>query len=234
MKKILVIDDDQHILELIKYCFHKEYNVYTADTGEKGLKKIENSDFDLIILDLTLPDLSGWDVLRIIRSDKKKPYIPVLLITGTYKSETDEIHALRDFAADEYVRKPFDIDLLKARAMSLLRLKEFATKPDKSDGKIDTFVSGDLKLVVSEHLVIYKKNRIELTKMEFKLLTCFMRNKNRLLTHDEIIKLVWDDFYTHSDTHTLTRHVKTLREKLNSAGKRIVTIHGVGYKFLEK
>lgn len=236
MKKILVIDDDPAVRELIKHGFlsDKEYNVYTAENAKKGLEKLEAGDFALIILDLTLPDISGWDVLRIIRSDKNKPYVPVLLITGTYKSQFDEIHALSDFAADEYVRKPFDIDLLKARAAALMRLKNVVTKPDKSDEKTDIFISGDLKLVVSEHLVTYKKNRIDLTKMEFKLLTCFMRNKNKLLTHDEIIKLVWDDFYAHSDTHTLTRHIKTLREKLGTIGKKIITVHGVGYKFAEK
>ena len=236
MAKILVIDDTPDILNLISNCLHteKEYDIFTAENGETGIAMFEKIVPDLVVLDLTLPDISGWDILRVIRQDRTKRYTPVLIITATCKTPIDEVHALKDFKADDYIVKPFNIDIFLARVKTLLRRTQWLRNEEKKQKTLpDILISDNLKIIVSQRLVTYKKQPIKLTKMEFKLLCYFMSNKNRIVTIEELLKSVWNIFCADYTTHTVVRHIKTLREKLGSARKKIATLHSDGYKFLD-
>ncbi len=218
--KILLIEDDKQMAATIKKVVKKYYAVDIAYTGESGEYQAQVNDYDLIILDLILPDMNGVTVCKKIRENEIKT--PILILTG--KSEIkNKVRAL-DSGADDYLIKPFSLDELLARTRALLRRSP------------DTLLSnelavGDLILDIAANTVECKGKKISLRRKCFKLLEFLMRNKNRVMTRSMILEHVWESSID-PITNTIDVHIKSLRDKIDKPFRTslIKTVHGLGYK----
>lgn len=224
MKKILVCDDEISILNMIKIFLTKEgYEVITANCGREALSLISSKSPDLIILDVMLPDINGFDILKTISAKYK---IPVIMLTA--KSDTvDKILGL-EFGADDYVTKPFDMRELSARIKALLRRME-----DVQNYSSNIFSYNGLEIDFNEKTVKKRDRIINLTPKEFELLKIFTLSKGGVLTREELLNKVWGyDFY--GDTRTVDIQIARLRKKIEddpSNPEYIITVFGFGYKF---
>lgn len=224
LKKILVCDDEISILNMIKIFLTKEgYEVITANCGREALSLISSKSPDLIILDVMLPDINGFDILKTISTKYK---IPVIMLTA--KSDTvDKILGL-EFGADDYVTKPFDMRELSARIKALLRRME-----DVQNYSSNIFSYNGLEIDFNEKIVKKGNQIINLTPKEFELLKIFTLSKGGVLTREELLNKVWGyDFY--GDTRTVDIQIARLRKKIEddpSNPKYIITVFGFGYKF---
>lgn len=218
---VLVIDDDEKIISLIRRSLaFAGYRVHTAADGMAGLDQLLTDTPDLIILDVMMPKLDGWEVVRRIREAGLD--VPVLMLTA--KDEVaDRVKGL-DLGADDYLVKPFALDELLARVRALLRRKKDA--PDA--GKKLTFQ--DLVLDVDAREAFRGENRIELTAKEFELLHLFMENPRRVLSRDLIMEKIWGYDYS-GESNVLEVYVAMLRQKTEEHGKPrlIQTVRGLGY-----
>jgi two-component system, OmpR family, response regulator ResD len=216
---ILIADDDPIFRELIRDMLKKElYNVLEVDNGEKALDMFyDNKDIDLVILDVMMPELTGWEVLDEIRMQSD---IPVIMLTalGDEQSELQGLHA----GADDYIAKPFSYPIFMARIKALLR------KIEKE--KTATLQCGVITLNKLEHKVYVLDKEVVLINKEYQLLEYFMNNIGLTLTRDMLINNIWGFDYD-GDSRTLDTNIKTLRAKLKDAGKYIRTIRGIGYRF---
>lgn len=217
-KKILIIEDEESIISFLKpELQHEGYDVETATDGEAGLQLFEQSHFDLILLDIMLPRLSGLTILRRIRNSSN---IPVILLTARGET-TDKVIGL-DGGADDYLTKPFEIEELLARIRCALR------KEKRILG--DSFTFADMTLNTSTRLVSIQDETVNLTAKEFDLLTYLMQNTNHTLTREQILNNVWGyDFY--GDSKVVDVYIRYLRNKLDDRFKKtyITTVRGVGY-----
>ena len=217
--KILVVDDEERIRKLVRdFLVKKDYIVLEAEDGEKALDVFyDNGDIALIILDVMMPKLNGYKVLREIRETSK---VPVIMLTAKTE-ESDELLGF-DLGTDEYVTKPFSPKLLTARVNAILN-RQMAEKEEQLS------IAG---IVVDRnaHLVTIDGNPIDLSVKEFELLTYFMENRGIALDRDKILNNVWDYNY-YGDARTIDTHVKKLRSKMGEKGELIKTIWGMGYKF---
>lgn len=224
MKKILVCDDEISILNMVKIFLSKEgYEVITANCGREALSLISSKNPDLIILDVMLPDINGFDILKTISAKYK---IPVIMLTA--KSDTvDKILGL-EFGADDYVTKPFDMRELSARIKALLRRME-----DVQNYSSNIFSYNGLEIDFNEKTVKKRNQIINLTPKEFELLKIFTLSKGGVLTREELLNKVWGyDFY--GDTRTVDIQIARLRKKIEddpSNPEYIITVFGFGYKF---
>lgn len=239
MKKILIVDDDKNIRELLSETLKKDgFTVISAKDADSCFIKLEenkNTPPDLIILDLNLPGVSGWDICKILKKEKKTQHIPVIMITGHYKSPTDTIFGFQH-GVDDYVTKPFNPNVLLARVKAILRRSVNA--PSESE----FLTSSDKKIIVDVNnravkLSSYKKTNggceiLDLTPKEFELLCLFLKKPNQILSRTLIAETIWQQDYFDT-SRTIDKHVETLRKKLGSIGERIITVSGVGYKFVE-
>ncbi|MDW8056243.1 MAG: response regulator transcription factor [Elusimicrobiota bacterium] len=224
--KILVIDDDENILSLITDILEKEgFLVITSTNTEDGFKKAVNSQPDIIITDVSLPNIGGIELTRMLKSDKKTKHIPVIMLT-VLSSETDKVIGL-EVGADDYITKPFSQKELVARIKSLLRLKE--TLQQKYQPRI--LKLNDLEVNLDEHKVTVKDKIVHLTPKEFDLLVLFLEKPNILLTREFILETVFN-YKVNIQTRTIDTHIKNLRKKISPYGKHIKTIHSQGYKFV--
>ncbi len=225
-KKILLIEDDKDIINLVKHYLEKEgYRTFEAADGVKGLDILKKEKVDLAILDIMLPELNGIDVLKRIKGDAKTANIPVIMLTAKGE-ETDKIVGL-ELGADDYITKPFSPKELVARIKALLRRME---KPVE---KTDTLKYGELIMDISRHEVKVKGKEIELTAKEFGLLEELLRNKGRVLTRDTLLNNVWGYDYF-GNTRTVDVHIRRLREKIPLLEKSIITVKQLGYKLSEE
>ncbi|MBI5042702.1 MAG: response regulator transcription factor [Nitrospirae bacterium] len=225
-KKILLVEDDKDIINLVKHYLEKEgYRTFEAADGVKGLDILKREKIDLAILDIMLPELNGIDVLKRIKGDVKTANIPVIMLTAKGE-ETDKIVGL-ELGADDYITKPFSPKELVARIKALLRRME---KPVE---KTDTLKYGELIMDISRHEVKVKGKEIELTAKEFGLLEELLRNKGRVLTRDTLLNNVWGYDYF-GNTRTVDVHVRRLREKMPLLEKSIITVKQLGYKLSEE
>ncbi|MDZ7672336.1 MAG: response regulator transcription factor [Halanaerobiales bacterium] len=222
-QKVLIIDDDQHICKILMEYFQFEgYDVITANDGKSGLEKVENEKPDLIVLDIMLPKMDGWEVCKELRPQNN---IPIIMLSA--KSEEDNrINGLQ-LGADDYVTKPFSPKEVVLRAKSILRRVD---KQKETKNK---------KLVNFPHLKIDKNSRgvevdqikIDLTPKEFDLLWILVNNPNKVFTRQELLNKVWGYDYF-GDIRTIDTHIKSLRKKLGEPIERYIkTVWGVGYKF---
>lgn len=223
---ILVIDDEAHILELIKYNLEKEgYRVATCETGEEGLKEIEKELPDLLILDLMLPGMDGLEVCRRIRKEAAAVRLPVLMLTAKGE-EADKVTGL-ETGADDYLTKPFGIRELTARVRALLR------RTARALGEPELIRAGDLTIDTAAFRVYKGEQEIGLTSKEYELLKVLALNRGRILTRDYLLDQVWGyDYY--GDTRTVDVHVRHLRKKIeddDKTPKYILTARGLGYSF---
>jgi two-component system alkaline phosphatase synthesis response regulator PhoP len=224
-KKILIIEDDQDIVELLTHYLAKENFVSKdAPDGFSGLKKAKAENFDLIILDIMLPEMNGLEVCKELRGDPKTAAIPIIMLTAK-SEETDKIVGL-ELGADDYVTKPFSPKELVARVKALLRRVE--RKPEQQ--KVYNY--GKLILDLSKHEVILDNKPIDLTSKEFDLLECLLRSKGRVLSRDYLMNEVWGyDYY--GGMRTVDVHIRRLREKIPALAKAIQTVKNLGYKLKE-
>ncbi len=222
METILIIEDDPTMLIGLKDNFEfKGYKVITAADGEKGLKAALNAKADLIILDIMLPKINGYEICRLIREQKLST--PIIMLTA--KGEESDVVLGLNLGADDYVTKPFSINELLARAAAFLRRAKKETQ--------DTYEFGNLRLDLSARRLTRKGREIELSPKEFNLLEYFVKKPGRALTRDEILNAVWgyDCIVT---SRSIDRFVTTLRNKIEPEPAKpmfIHTIRQIGYRF---
>jgi two-component system alkaline phosphatase synthesis response regulator PhoP len=225
-KKIFIIEDEKDIRELLELYLKREgYGVQSAKDGEAGLQKISKERFDLILLDLMLPQMDGLEVCRILRSQPQTADLPVIMLTAKTE-EADRIVGL-EMGADDYITKPFSPREVVARVKALLRRLE---KPKAREMRYEY---GGILLDLSRHEVTYQKKVQSLTAKEFKLLEYLMVNKGRVLSRDHLLNEVWGYDYF-GTTRTVDVHVARLRQKFPLLDKSLISIKGLGYKLQEE
>ena len=219
---ILVVDDESRMRKLIKdFLIQKNYNILEAEDGEKALKAYEENKekIDLILLDVMMPKLDGWSVLRNIRQENKK--LPIVMLTARAE-EQDELFGF-ELGVDEYIAKPFSPKILVARVNALIK----RVKGILVDSVMEV---GGIEVDKLAHIVRIDGQQVELSVKEFELLTYFVENQKIALSREKILNNVWNYDYF-GDARTIDTHVKKLRSKLGEKGNYIKTIWGMGYKF---
>lgn len=218
--KILVVDDESRMRKLVRdFLVKKSYEVLEAGDGEEALDVFyDNSDIALVILDVMMPRINGWDVCREIRETSK---IPVIMLTAK-ADESDELLGF-ELGVDEYITKPFSPKILVARVEAILRRSNRLWE----DASIEAC---GIKLDKAAHQVTVDGQNIDLSFKEFELLSYFMENQGLALSRETILNHVWNYDYF-GDARTIDTHVKKLRNKMGDKGDCIKTIWGMGYKF---
>lgn len=225
-QKILVVDDDQHIAELISLYLMKDgYDTKEVYDGKEALQEMAQYQPDLILLDLMLPGMDGYQVCAEVRKISK---IPIIMLTA--KGETfDKVLGL-ELGADDYIVKPFDPKELVARVKAVLRRYETGAKHD--DAEVLQFP--DLEINVSNYTVTYHGKALDFPPKEFELLHYLAQHPNRVFTREQLLDRIWGYEYV-GDTRTVDVHVKRIREKMNQQDEwGILTVWSVGYKFGQK
>jgi len=226
MKKILVIDDEPDLRELVRINLDQAgYSVETVSTGREALHALRHSTPDLVVLDLMLPDVSGTELCRKIRSDPALAEIPVIMLTAK-AAEVDRVVGF-ELGADDYVTKPFSPRELSLRIAAVLR-RRFA----ESDAE-QTLEYGALRLDAARHRCTVNGAEAQLTAKEFDLLRELMSRPGRVVTRERLLERVWGSDVTVTP-RTIDTHLKRLREKLGHAGGAIETVRGVGYRFSDR
>lgn len=217
--KILVVDDEIRMRKLVKdFLSAKGFEVIEAEDGEQAVDIFcSNKDIALILLDVMMPKMNGWEVLKTIRKISK---VPIIMLTARGE-EQDELQGFK-LGVDEYITKPFSPKILTARVDAILR------RIHRTEDDIQK--CGDIEINRGAHTVKAGGQEISLSFKEFELLDYFMQNKNLALSRENILNNVWDYDYF-GDARTIDTHVKKLRAKLGPAGDQIKTIWGMGYKF---
>lgn len=230
-KCILIIEDNTdlaHLLEIHLKDLH--YEVEVAVDGVSGVAKAEEGCYDLIILDLMLPGLDGYEVCKRVRA--RESYVPILMLTSKV-SEVDRVLGL-EIGADDYVTKPFSIPELLARVKAILRRVD-AFQRNQREQEEEAIVAGDLILHPQKRIVTLDGNSVNLTAREFDLLLHFARHPGRVYTRLQLLDAVWG--YGHEGyEHTVNSHINRLRAKIEcdpAQPRYILTVWGVGYKFAE-
>ena len=226
--KILVVDDDLHICELLKlYLENENYTVYAAYDGQTAVEAFNTKSPDLVLLDIMLPKMDGWQVCREIR---KTSFAPIIMISA--KGETfDKVLGL-ELGADDYVTKPFDAKEVVARVKAVLRRTK--TDGDNTD-ETKTIVYDGLEINIINYELKVRGVVVDTPPKELELLYHFASNPNRVYTRDQLLDEVWGfDYY--GDSRTVDVHIKRLREKLDGVSRKwaLKTVWGVGYKFETK
>ena len=218
--KILVVDDESRMRKLVKdFLTKKGFAVIEAGDGEEAVDKFfEVKDIALIILDVMMPKMDGWQVCREIRQYSK---VPIIMLTAK-SDEKDELQGF-DLGVDEYITKPFSPKILVARVVAILRRSNVLAADD-------TMEAGGIELNKAAHEVLIDGKSVELSYKEFELLAYFMSNQGVALSRERILNNVWNYDYF-GDARTIDTHVKKLRSKLGAKGEYIKTIWGMGYKF---
>ena len=219
-ENILVVDDESRMRKLIKdFLAQKGYSILEAEDGEKALEVFEENEnkISLILLDVMMPKLDGWSVLRQIRQTSK---VPIIMLTARGE-EQDELFGF-ELGVDEYISKPFSPKILVARVDAILK----RTNPEAN--KLKDY--GGIVIDSEGRTVTVDNKQIEMSLREYELLKYLLDNENIALSRDKILNNVWNyDYY--GDSRTIDSHIKKIRHKLGKRGKYIQTIRGIGYKF---
>ena len=218
--KILVVDDESRMRKLVKdFLTKKNFQVLEAGNGEEARDIFyEEKDIALIILDVMMPKMDGWEVCREIRKNSK---VPIIMLTAR-SDERDELLGF-DLGVDEYISKPFSPKILVARVEAILR-RTGQSNPE------DVLSAGGIVIDKAAHLATVDGNPMELSFKEFELLTYFLENQGIALSREKILNSVWNYDYF-GDARTIDTHVKKLRSKMGDKGEYIKTVWGMGYKF---
>jgi DNA-binding response OmpR family regulator len=219
--KIMVVDDEARMRKLVKdFLVRKDFEVVEAADGEEALDLFyKNKEIALIILDVMMPKMNGWEVVKEVRETSK---IPIIMLTAK-GDETDELQGF-ELGVDEYISKPFSPKILVARVEAILR------RTNKLGVENASLEMGGIVLDAAAHQVTIDGNQIELSYKEFELLNYFMENSGIALSREKILDSVWNYDYF-GDARTIDTHVKKLRSKMGEKGDYIKTIWGMGYKF---
>ena len=218
--KILVVDDESRMRKLVKdFLVRQGYTVLEAADGMEAMDYFyEDKDIALIILDVMMPKMDGWQVCREIRMHSK---VPIIMLTAR-SEERDELQGF-DLGVDEYISKPFSPKILVARVEAILRRTQ-------GSGNTDEISAGGIVVDKAAHTVMSDGSPVDLSFKEFELLTYFIENQGIALSREKILNHVWNYDYF-GDARTIDTHVKKLRSKLGDKGEYIKTIWGMGYKF---
>ena len=231
---VLTIDDEEHILELLKYNLEKNgFKVIQALSGEEGLKILETHEVDMIILDLMLPGMDGLDVLRRIRASRELLEVPVIMLTAK-SEEIDTVLGL-EMGADDYIGKPFGSHELIARIKAVVRRtkKLEAIQESTKENQDDRIELDDLIINRTTHEIIVDGKQMELPLKEFELLYLMAKNRGRVFDREVLLEKIWGYEY-YGETRTVDVHIRNLRKKIEVDDKNpryIKTVRGVGYKF---
>lgn len=228
MKKILVVDDEKPISDIIKFNMAKEgYEVLTAFDGKEALAVFEAESPDILILDLMLPEIDGLEVARTIR---KTSNVPIIVLSAK-DTEFDKVIGL-EIGADDYVAKPFSAVTIMARIKALLRRTQRATVADNTFASEFDVETDHVKINTKTHEAFIDGKQIEnLTPKEFDLLMVMAKHQRQVFTREHLLTKIWEDpFY--GDERTVDAHIKKLRQKIEAVGPHVIhTVWGVGYKF---
>lgn len=218
--KILVVDDESRMRKLVKdFLAKKNFQVLEAGDGEEAMDIFyQEKDIALIILDVMMPKMDGWEVCREVRKNSK---VPIIMLTAR-GDERDELLGF-DLGVDEYISKPFSPKILVARVEAILR-RTGQSNPE------DVLTAGGIVIDKAAHLATVDGNPMELSFKEFELLTYFLENQGIALSREKILNSVWNYDYF-GDARTIDTHVKKLRSKMGDKGEYIKTVWGMGYKF---
>lgn len=221
MSRILIVDDEANIRDLIKkYAKFENYEVDEATNGIEAIEKVDNNQYDIIIMDVMMPELDGFSAIKEIR---KKYDIPTIVLSARGE-EYDRLHGF-DLGIDDYVVKPFSPKELLMRVSAILA--RYNSKGTKNN---NLWQYKDLKIDDNARIVYVNNNRIEMTPKEYNLLMYLINNENKVVTREQLLSQIWGyDFF--GDDRTLDTHMKLLRKKLGEYGQCIVTLRGVGYRF---
>ena len=227
--RVLVVEDDQTLREVLKYNLSKEgYEVLAARDGVQALETARSLRPDLVILDIMLPRLTGDEVCRILRSEGT---VPILMLTARTE-EIDKVVSL-ELGADDYMTKPFSMRELLARVRAMLRRADMARREATAETPPPPIKVADLEIDPGRRLVSRGGLNIDLTRMEFALLEFLARNRGQVFSRDRLLERVWGYDYA-GDTRTVDVHIRWLRQKIEvdpARPRRILTVRGVGYKF---
>jgi len=223
-QRILLIEDEPDIRKTLEYNISREgFDIVSASSLSDGKKQLDSSSFSLILLDLMLPDGSGLDLCREIKSDKEKLSTPIIILTAK-DDEVDKVVGF-ELGADDYVTKPFSVREL------ILRIKAVLKRGERKQENLEVQRQfGELIIDVDSHEVFVNNESVTLTALEFKLLRQLVDRRGRVQSRDQLLADVWG-YSADVTTRTVDTHIKRLREKLGSMGKYVQTIRGVGYKF---
>ncbi|MFW6102509.1 MAG: winged helix-turn-helix domain-containing protein [Chloroflexota bacterium] len=225
MKKILIVEDDRNLLDTLKYSIRKEgYSTFAAIDGAEALDVARRERPDLIVLDIMLPKLSGFEVCRILR---KEMTTPILMLTAK-DEEVDKIVGL-EIGADDYMTKPFSMRELLARLGAMLRRAEMAVHPAGGEKLLRI---GDLEIDIARHRAFLGGKTLELSPKEFDLLAFLAKNKGFVFSREQLLDKVWGYDYP-GDSRTVDVHIRWLRQKIESDPAKpalLVTVRGAGYK----
>jgi len=225
--RILLVDDEQSIQTLLSYPLRKDgYHVTSALDGNEALRRFEEGRFDLVILDLMLPQMGGVEVCRQLRS---RSQVPIIMLTAK-GSETDKVAGL-EVGADDYITKPFSMREFRSRVKAALRRSRMGGETN-GDGSIEC---GELTIDFDRRMVTLDSGEVKVTYVEFEILGALARSPGRVLTRETLLEHVWGDS-DYRDPRTVDVHIRHLREKLEQDPKEpeyLFTVRGVGYRFRE-
>lgn len=226
VEKILVVEDDKNLSKLVVYNLEKaNYEAKTAFSGEEAVEKLKHNSFDLVLLDIMLPEMDGFEVCKLIRKSNKHSGIPIIMVSAKGE-EVDKILGF-ELGVDDYVVKPFSPrELLLRIAAVIKRVK------GKDDTGEDFLKAGNIEIDIVRHKITVGGAEVVLTLQEFKLLVTLIERRGRVQSRDSLLENVWD-MSSEVTTRTIDTHIKRLRQKLGEEGKLIETIRGIGYRFKE-
>jgi len=219
------VDDEPEAVELVEFNLKQAgYAVTTAIDGAEALKKARHQTPDLIVLDVMLPEMDGFEICKTLRLDAATARVPIIMLTAK-AAEIDRVLGL-ELGADDYVTKPFSPREL------LLRVKKILSRTPSEEKAEEQMRYGDLMIDLPRHLASWRGKPIDLTATEFKLLTLLAQRAGRVQSRDQLLRDVWE-YDSLIDTRTVDTHMRRLREKLGAAAKHLDTVRGVGYRFVE-
>jgi two-component system phosphate regulon response regulator PhoB len=225
-EKVLVVDDEEDILELVRYHLDREgYDVICAETGEKALQKAKGGAIDLVVLDLMLPGMDGLEVAKRLKKDGQTGHIPIVMLTA--KGEEADVVAGLELGADDYITKPFSPRILVARVRAVARRQRREIPEDAAVIRVH-----NIEIHPGRRSVTIDETPVELTFTEFQVLSVLARRPGWVFTRSQIVDLVRGDDYPVTD-RSVDVQIVGLRKKLGDFGHYIETVRGVGYRFAE-
>jgi DNA-binding response OmpR family regulator len=227
--RILLVDDEQSVQKLLAFPLRKEgYEVVPALDGREALERIRGGSFDLVVLDLMLPKVDGFDVCRQIRA---RSTVPIIMLTAK-ADEIDKVLGL-ELGADDYITKPFSVREFRSRVKAVLRRAELARSDDSHEEPLE---EGDLRIDFDKRAVSVRDKPVRLTYVEFEILAALARSPGRVFGRTQLLDLVWGDS-AYRDPRTVDVHIRHLREKLERDPKTpelLLTVRGVGYRYRDR
>ena len=227
MPAILIVDDERDLVSLLDFNLRQAgFETLLATSGQEALQHLRRRVPDLVLLDLMLPDLSGTEICRTVKSDPRTKHVPVMMLTANGE-EVDKVVGF-ELGADDYVTKPFSVRELVLRVRAVLR--RAAGGGTASGAAVEPV--GPLRVDLESHRAYVENEEVELTPLEFRLLTTFMSRVGRVQSREQLLTDVWE-MSSEVETRTVDTHVKRLREKLGPARDLLETVRGVGYRLVE-